>query len=65
MLRFVKLYFVPACVGIAFFVAILVVMRQLMPTQEGIGIVAALVGTAMFGSFARKKMREDITRGYR
>lgn len=65
MLDLVKLYVVPACVGIAFFIAIRVLLGLFVPNLEGTGILAALVGAAMFGSFSRKTMLEDKARGYR
>ena len=65
MLDLVKLYVVPACVGIAFFIAIRVLLGLFLPNLEGTGILAALVGAAMFGSFSRKAMLEDKARGYR
>jgi hypothetical protein len=65
MLDLIKLYIVPACVGIAFFIAIRVLLGLFAPNHEGTGILAALVGAAIFGSFSRKKMLEDKGRGYR
>ncbi len=64
MLDLAKLYLVPACIGIAFFIGIWVLLDVFIPGLNGPGVIAALFGTAIFGSFARKNILEDKVKGH-
>jgi hypothetical protein len=65
MLHLIKLYVVPACVAVAFLVAVRALLHLAVPDARSLGLIVALIAGAIAGLLAAKRMREHEAAGFK